>query len=79
MKANVATSGDVGHREAVPQKPKSAKPGKPFHLSVMIDADTLNGLDQLASLMTPGIVLSRTQVVGLLLREALIARGVLKK
>lgn len=63
----------------MPQKPKSAKPGKPFHLSAMIDADVLNGIDQLADVMTPGIALSRTQVVGLLLREALVARGILKK
>jgi hypothetical protein len=79
MKANVAAVAEPSLGSGVPQKPKSAKPGKPFHLSVMVDGDVLNALDRLTKAMTPGIDLSRTQVVGLLLREALIARGALKK
>jgi hypothetical protein len=79
MKPSVAVAPETGLRSGVPQKPKSAEPGKNFHLSVMIDGNTLNALDRLSKTMTPGITLNRTQLTGLLLREALIARGILKK
>jgi hypothetical protein len=67
---------EVASALRVPRRRKELKPGEGLHLSVRLDADVAQALDGVIADLskTTGLTVSRTDVVRLLLREALDAR-----
>lgn len=78
---STAPRSEVASAPRVPRRRKELEPGEGLHLSVRLDPDVAQGIERLIADLTKatGLTVSRTDVVRLLLREALDARDARSK